>query len=74
MYALTFQKKKENITLKYYYGTAQSSTFQSNNSVAPAVLNSMVNDETIRSFFEDFKSSVAREEKRETMRLKCWFN
>ena len=68
------ERKHHTEVLLTFYGTAQSSTFQSNNSVAPAVLNSMVDDETIRSFFEDFKSSVAREEKRETIRLQCWFN
>ena len=30
------------LTLLTFYGTAQSSTFQSNNSVAPAVLNNIV--------------------------------
>ena len=49
-----------------FYGTAQSSTFQSNNSV----LNSMMDDEIIRSFFEDFKSSVAREEKKRNNEIK----
>ena len=38
--------------------------------MAPAVLNSMVDDETIRSFFEDFKSSVAREEKKRNNEIK----
>ena len=47
------------------YGTYQSSTFQSNNSVASAFLNGIVNDETIRSFIEYFKSSVVREEKKQ---------
>ena len=69
MYALTFQKKKEKHhteVLLTFYGTAQSSTFQSNNSVAPiVVLNAIVDDETIRYFFEDFKSPVGRKEKKE---------
>ena len=64
------ERKHPTEVLLTFYGTAQSSTFQSNNSVAPAVLNSMVDDETIRSFFEDFKSSVAREEKKRNNEIK----
>ena len=64
------ERKLHTEVLLTFYGTAQSSTFQSNNSVAPAVLNGMVDDETIRSFFEDFKSSVAREEKKRNNEIK----
>ena len=64
------ERKHHTEVLLTFYGTAQSSTFQSNNSVAPAVLNSMVDDEKIRSFFEDFKSSVAREEKKRNNKIK----
>ena len=64
------ERKHHTEVLLTFYGTAQSSTFQSNNSVAPAVLNRMVDDETIRSFFEDFKSSVAREEKKRNNEIK----
>ena len=63
------ERKHHTEVLLTFYGTAQSSTFQSNNSVAPAVLNSMVDDET-RSSFEDFKSSVAREEKKRNNEIK----
>ena len=51
-------RRKLHTEVLTFYGTTQSLTFQSNNSVAPAVLNTTVDDETIRSFFEDFKSSV----------------
>ena len=63
------ERKLHTEVLLTFYEIAQSSTFQSNKSVAPAVLNSIVDDETIR-FFGDFKRSVAREEKRKKMRLK----
>ena len=64
------ERKHHTEVLLTFYGTAQSLTFQSNNSVAPEVLNSMVDDETIRIFFEDFKSSVAREEKKRNNEIK----
>ena len=64
------ERKHHTEVLLTFYGTVQSSTFQSNNSVAPAVPNSIVDDETIRSFFEDFKSSVAREEKKRNNEIK----
>ena len=38
--------------------------------MAPAVLNRLVDDETIRYFCEDFKSSVAREEKKRNNEIK----
>ena len=44
------ERKHHTEVLLTFYGTAQSSTFQSNKSVAPAVLNSIVDDETIRFF------------------------
>ena len=46
---------------------------QSNNSVAPAILNSIVDDETI-NFFLRISEILLREKKKETMRLKRWFN
>ena len=64
------ERKHHTEVLLTFYGTVQSSTFQSNNSVAPAVPNSIADDETIRSFFEDFKSSVAREEKKRNNEIK----
>ena len=59
------ERKLHSEVLLTFYGTGQSSTCQSNNSVAPAVLNSIIDDKTIKSFFEAFKSSAAREEKKE---------
>ena len=44
------QRKLHIEVLLTFYEIAQSSTFQSNKSVAPAVLKSIVDDETI-SFF-----------------------
>ena len=44
------ERKLHTEVLLTFYGTTQSSTFQSNNSVAPAVLDGMVDDETIRLF------------------------
>ena len=64
------EERKLHTEVLTFYRTAQSLTFQSNNSVAPAVLNGMVDDETIRSFFEDFKSSVVREEKKRNKEIK----
>ena len=46
---------------------------QSNNSVAPAILNSIVDDETIKIFLR-ISEVLLREKKKETMRLKRWFN
>ena len=57
------ERKHHTEVLLTFYGTAQSSTFQSNNSVAPAVLNSMVDDETIRPFFEEFCCERRKKEK-----------
>ena len=68
------KRKHHTEVLLTFYGTAQSLTFQSNNSVAPAVLNSMVDDETIRSFLRISKVLLQEKKKTETMRLKCWFN
>ena len=44
------ERKLHTEVLLTFYETAQSSTFQSNNSVAPVFLNSIVYDETIRFF------------------------
>ena len=57
-----------------FYETAKSSTFQSNNSVAPAVLNSIVDDETIRFFLRISKVLLREKRKRETMRMNRCFD
>ena len=44
------ERKLHTEVLLTFYEIAQSSTFQSNKSVAPAALNSIVDDETIRFF------------------------
>ena len=53
-----------------FYGRPQSSTFQSDNSVAPAVLNDTADDKTITTFFEDFKNSIMIEEKKRNNEIK----
>ena len=58
------ERKLHTKVLLTFYGTAHSSTFQSNNSVAPAVLKGITDDETIRSFFEHFKFCCERRKKR----------
>ena len=45
------ERKHHTEVLLTFYGIAQSSTFQSNNSVAPAVLNSMVDDLIVDKIF-----------------------
>ena len=58
------ERKHHTEVLLTFYRRPQSLILQSDNSVAPAVLNNRVDDETIRTFFEDFKNSIAREEKK----------
>ena len=68
------EKRKLHTEALTFYETDQSSTFQSNNSVAPAILHGIVDDETIRSFLRISKVLLQEKKKGETRRLKRWLN